>query len=102
MEEAIAEMNQADVVDVAGSYAVRGHIAALRGDHEQGVELAERAVEIAERTDFFEIHANTYMELGHVLVLAGRRDEAQRPTSGCSRPHAPRARPHGRRRSRRC
>ena len=61
VEEAIAEMNQADVVDVAGSYAVRGHIAALRGDHEQGVELAQRAVEIAERTDFFEVHANTYM-----------------------------------------
>ena len=48
LEEAIAEMNPADVVDVAASYAVRGRIAALRGDHEQGVELAERAVEIAE------------------------------------------------------
>ena len=76
LEEAIAEMNAADVVDVAGSYVLRGHIAALRGDHEQGVELAQRAVEIAEQTDFFEVHANTYIEQGHVLALAGRREEA--------------------------
>ena len=76
LEEAIAGMNAADVVDVAGSYAMQGHIAALRGDHEQGIELAQRGVEIAEQTDFFEVHANTYIELGHVLALAGRREEA--------------------------
>ena len=76
LEEALAGMNAADVVDVAGSYAMRGHIAALRGDHEQGIELAQRGVEIAEQTDFFEVHANTYIELGHVLALAGRREEA--------------------------
>ena len=76
LEEAIAEMNAADVVDVAGSYVLKGHIAALRGDYEQGVELAQRAVEIAEQTDFFEVHANTYIEQGHVLALAGRREDA--------------------------
>jgi tetratricopeptide (TPR) repeat protein len=69
-------MNAADVVDVAGSYAMRGYIAALRGDHEQGIELAQRGVEIAERTDFFEVRANMYIELGHVLAFAGRREEA--------------------------
>ena len=76
LEEAIAGMNAADVVDVAGSYVLRGHIAALRGDHEQGIELAQRGVEIAERTDFFEVLANMYIELGHVLAIVGRREEA--------------------------
>jgi tetratricopeptide (TPR) repeat protein len=68
VEEAIAEMNPA-IVDVAGATPCGGHIAALRGDHEQGVELAS-ARSRRQRTDFFEIHANTYMELGHVLALA--------------------------------
>jgi class 3 adenylate cyclase/tetratricopeptide (TPR) repeat protein len=76
LEDAIAEMNPADVVDVATSHAARGRIAALRGDEPQGVELAELAVEVAERTDFFDVRANMYIELGHVLALAGRREEA--------------------------
>ena len=54
----------------------RGRIAALRGDHDQGLEPAQRAVELAEQTDFFEVQANMYIEHGHVLALAGRRDEA--------------------------
>jgi tetratricopeptide (TPR) repeat protein len=76
LEEAIAEMNAADVVDVALSYVLKGHIAALRGENEQGVELAQRAVEIAGTTDFFDVRATMDIQLGRVLTLAGQQEEA--------------------------
>jgi tetratricopeptide (TPR) repeat protein len=69
-------MNAADVVDVATSYAARGHIGALRGEHAEGVELAQRAVEIAGTTDFFDVRATMDIQLGRVLKLAGQQEEA--------------------------
>jgi class 3 adenylate cyclase/tetratricopeptide (TPR) repeat protein len=76
LEVAIAEMNPADVVDTAYTHAARGRIAALRGDYARGIEQAERAVEIAERTDFFDVRTNMNLQHGHVLALAGRGNEA--------------------------
>jgi class 3 adenylate cyclase/tetratricopeptide (TPR) repeat protein len=78
LEESIAQMNPADVVDMAASHAARGRIAAMRGDFAQGIELAERSVEIAERTDFFDVRTEMHLELGHVFALAGRHGDAAR------------------------
>jgi hypothetical protein len=64
--------------------------------------LAQRAVEIAEQTDFFEVHANTYIELGHVLALAAGGRMQPRPTERAARGRPRQGRePPGRTRSRR-
>jgi tetratricopeptide (TPR) repeat protein len=76
LEEAAAEANPADIVDSAAIESARGHIAALRGNHAAGIEHAERAVEIAERTDFFDLRTDTHLAHARVLARAGRRDEA--------------------------
>jgi predicted RNA polymerase sigma factor len=56
---------------------LRGRIAALRGDHRRGIEHAERAVELAERTDFHDLRTIAHVEHGQVLALAGRPEEAR-------------------------
>jgi len=76
LQEATAETNLADVIDSAAIEAARGHIAALRGGHAAAIEHVERAVEIAERTDYFDLRTSTHLEHAKVLVLAGRRDDA--------------------------
>ncbi|MDP9286286.1 MAG: adenylate/guanylate cyclase domain-containing protein, partial [Actinomycetota bacterium] len=76
LEEAVAGTNPADVGDAAGSQAARGRIAALRGDHARGIEHVERAVELAERTDFYDLRTIAHVEHGKVLAVAGRPDEA--------------------------
>ena len=77
LEDAVAEMNPADVVDVATSEAARGQIAALRGDHDRAIEHVERAVELAERSDFYDLRTIAHEQHAKVLVLAGRLDEAR-------------------------
>ncbi len=77
LEVGIAERNPADVVDEATSQAALGRIAALSGDHARGIEHAQRAVEIAERTDFYDVRTYRHLDHGHVLALAGRQDEAR-------------------------
>jgi tetratricopeptide (TPR) repeat protein len=76
LEEAIAAMNPADVVDAAFSHAAQGRIAAVRGDYAEGIERTERAVELAESTDFSDIRTATNVQHAQVLALAGRKDEA--------------------------
>jgi tetratricopeptide (TPR) repeat protein len=76
LEEATAEANPADVIDSAAIEATRGRIAALRGVHAAAVEHVERAVEIAERTDYYELRTSTHLEHGKVLALAERREDA--------------------------
>ena len=76
LQEATAETNPADVTDSAAIEAARGRIAALRGDHAAAIEHVERAVEIAERTDYFDLRTSTHLDHAKVLVLAGRRDDA--------------------------
>jgi class 3 adenylate cyclase/tetratricopeptide (TPR) repeat protein len=76
LEEAITEMNPADVVDAAFSHGEQGRIAALRGDYAEGIGQTERAVELAESTDFYDVRTAMHVEHARVLALAGRRDEA--------------------------
>jgi class 3 adenylate cyclase/tetratricopeptide (TPR) repeat protein len=76
LEDALAEVNPADVVDAAFSAAARGRIAALRGEHEVGIQRAERAVELAETTDFSDVRTAMNLQHAAVLALVGRRDDA--------------------------
>ena len=54
----------------AKDLAVGGHVA-------EGLELAQRAVEIASRTDDIELRADALVELAETLRLAGRVDEQE-------------------------
>jgi class 3 adenylate cyclase len=47
-----------------------------RGDHAEAVRLAGEAVAIGEQTQMLNGQADAYADLGEVLVLAGREDEA--------------------------
>jgi class 3 adenylate cyclase/tetratricopeptide (TPR) repeat protein len=50
---------------------VRSGILTRRGDVEEGERLAREAVASAERTDFLNVRAGAYLDLAHVLALAG-------------------------------
>ena len=58
--------------------AVRGRVLAHRGDFEAAEVEAQRAVEIADGTDFLHGQGDTYAALAEVLSLADRHDEAVR------------------------
>jgi DNA-binding SARP family transcriptional activator len=49
---------------------------ARRGQFDEADRLARQGVELAERTDFLDVHGNALMDLGEVLRLAGRPAEA--------------------------
>jgi len=49
---------------------------ARRGQHAEAERLAREAVEIGEQTEALNAQADTYADLGEVLMLAGRREEA--------------------------
>jgi class 3 adenylate cyclase/tetratricopeptide (TPR) repeat protein len=76
LEIAAAETNPADVTDEAEIHAAQGRLAALDGDYATAIQEAERAVELAETTDFYDVRASIQIQHGRVLALAGRRDEA--------------------------
>ena len=47
-----------------------------RGEHAEGERLAREAVAVGETTDMIDAQADAYADLGEVLGLATRRDEA--------------------------
>jgi tetratricopeptide (TPR) repeat protein len=51
-------------------------VEAKRGHHAAAESLAQEAVEIGEQTQALHAQADTYADLGEVLTLAGRREEA--------------------------
>jgi predicted negative regulator of RcsB-dependent stress response len=51
-------------------------ILAQRGEHEEAETLAREAISALERTDGLTWQGEGYLDLGDVLVAAGRRDEA--------------------------
>jgi tetratricopeptide (TPR) repeat protein len=55
---------------------VRSLILARRNEFDEAERVARRAVELADGTDFLDIRARTVENLGYVLRLAGRADEA--------------------------
>jgi len=56
--------------------AVRAKVLAREGRGEEAEVLARAAVTIVEQTEFLIVHANALMDLGEVLRLADRSDEA--------------------------
>jgi class 3 adenylate cyclase/tetratricopeptide (TPR) repeat protein len=51
-------------------------VQAQRGQHAEAARLAREAVEIGKQTEALNAQADTYADLGEVLTLAGRREEA--------------------------
>jgi tetratricopeptide (TPR) repeat protein len=55
---------------------VRAKVLARRGQFDEAIRLAGEAVDVAEPTDHLLIKGAALWDLGEVLRLAGRRDEA--------------------------
>jgi class 3 adenylate cyclase/tetratricopeptide (TPR) repeat protein len=55
---------------------VRAKVLARRGANEEAERLAREAVAIGEETDMVNQHADAYADLGEVLLLTGKPDEA--------------------------
>jgi tetratricopeptide (TPR) repeat protein len=55
---------------------VRAKVLARRGQPAEGLRLAHQAVAIGEETDMLNFQGDAYADLGEVLMLAGRPDEA--------------------------
>ena len=54
----------------------RAKLLARRGELEEAQVLAREAVAIGEETDMLDTQGDAYADLGEVLILAGKRDEA--------------------------
>jgi tetratricopeptide (TPR) repeat protein len=67
-----------DVVNFAYGRGLRARVAADRGSYDNAETLAREALGFAYKTDFPAVHAGGHRSLAHVLVLAGRSDEARR------------------------
>jgi ATP/maltotriose-dependent transcriptional regulator MalT len=57
--------------------AVKAKVAAARGSMEEALSLARQASEIAERTEYLDWRANTWMDLAAVAQQDGRVDVAR-------------------------
>jgi hypothetical protein len=66
---------------------VRAKVLARRGDTADAERLAREAVAIGEETDMVDAQGDTYADLGEVLSLADKTDEAAARAT-CSRPGA--------------
>jgi class 3 adenylate cyclase/tetratricopeptide (TPR) repeat protein len=55
---------------------VRAKVLARRGEDEEAERLAREAVAIGRETDMVNQHADAYVDLGEVLLLGGKTDEA--------------------------
>jgi class 3 adenylate cyclase/tetratricopeptide (TPR) repeat protein len=53
-----------------------GKVLAGRGDVERAQELVREAVELVETTDTLDMQGDSWFDLGHVLELAGKSDQA--------------------------
>jgi Flp pilus assembly protein TadD len=51
-------------------------VLARRGDHSEAERLAREAVALGDGTDMLDAHGDAHTDLGEVLALAGRTDEA--------------------------
>jgi class 3 adenylate cyclase/transcriptional regulator with XRE-family HTH domain/tetratricopeptide (TPR) repeat protein len=57
----------------------RATVLAHRGDRTPALRLARQAVALAEQADDLNAHGDALLDLGEVLALSGRRDEAAAP-----------------------
>jgi hypothetical protein len=55
---------------------IRAKVSAHRGEHAQAERLAREAVVICDGTEMLDAQADVYADLGEVLLLDGREEEA--------------------------
>ena len=63
----------------------RAKLLAHEGDLERGEALAREAVQLGEKTDFENDHADALLDLAEILAVRGRRAEALTETEGAAR-----------------
>jgi tetratricopeptide (TPR) repeat protein len=66
-----------DFLTVSQAAGARAMAASARGDHERAIELARRAVSVADAAEYTTQRHDMWMELGEVLLAAGRTDDAR-------------------------
>jgi class 3 adenylate cyclase/tetratricopeptide (TPR) repeat protein len=80
-EEILAEVERIagpdDFLTACQATAARALVASARGEHERAVELVRSAVSIADAAEYATQRHDAWMELGEVLLAAGRADEAR-------------------------
>jgi class 3 adenylate cyclase/tetratricopeptide (TPR) repeat protein len=77
LSERTEEIAASDDVDAQVKWrTVQSRILARRGELGHAEAMARKALQIAERTDYLDLHARALMGLAEVLQRAGRREEA--------------------------
>ena len=76
LEEVAGLLRANDVYDQSHWRAERAKILAQRGEFAAGVTLVRQAAALAEASDFLAAQADAMLDVGEVLRLAGRREEA--------------------------
>jgi tetratricopeptide (TPR) repeat protein len=77
LTELVARSALADDLDPQVAWRrVQAKVLAQRGDFESAEPLARKAIELAERSDYTDLHARAIEDLVEVLRLAGRSREA--------------------------
>ena len=66
-----------DVSSLVEWRTVRAKVLARRGEFELAEELSAEAVELVEKTDFLNLHADVLLDRAEVLRLAGREEETR-------------------------
>ena len=70
-------LNEDDLTDVIGVDAVEGFLEAIAGEHDEGLRLSVRAVDVAATIDMYEYKARAYEWHARTLALVGKRPEAR-------------------------
>jgi tetratricopeptide (TPR) repeat protein len=74
--EQSAALGSADVASQISLQAVRGRLAARRGDMEAAETFVQEALRLAAATDDTNQHARVLLDLAHIFELRGRTDDA--------------------------
>jgi class 3 adenylate cyclase/tetratricopeptide (TPR) repeat protein len=70
-------LNEDDLVDAISVDSLEGFLLAAAGSHAEGERLSDRAVELADTTDFYEERGRAYQWRARTLALAGKPAEAR-------------------------
>jgi tetratricopeptide (TPR) repeat protein len=74
-------MNSSDLDAVSHVGAVEGFLAARRGEHVEGEQLARKAIEMLADSDFYEPAGGYRLLLARTLIVCGKPDEARVPAA---------------------
>jgi tetratricopeptide (TPR) repeat protein len=82
VEKAAKLTSDDDWLTVAHCNWARALGASVTGDHDRAIELAQLAVEEADKHEYYFTRSHYWVGLGRVLVAAGRADEAREAIAG--------------------